>query len=104
MAGGSGECPKKKDKAERSRTYAPANFRCHFEERSFEPRAFGIACERGLTPVQELEAMPRLVWPQEASEALLGHRHPQMQTQVMIFGTPEHPVTQRCRWSRLWGL
>eukprot|EP00964_Phaeocystis_antarctica_P072796 scaffold44590_cov95-Phaeocystis_antarctica.AAC.4 len=64
----------------------------------------GIACGRGLTPVQELEAMPRLAWPQEASEALLGHRHPQMQTQVMIFGTPEHPVTQRCRWSRLWGL
>eukprot|EP00964_Phaeocystis_antarctica_P004153 scaffold2235_cov94-Phaeocystis_antarctica.AAC.2 len=26
-----------------------------------------------------------------------------MQTQVMIFGRPEHPVTQRCRWSRVWG-
>ena len=25
----------------RSRTYAPAKFRCHFEERSFEPRALG---------------------------------------------------------------
>ena len=32
--------------------------------------------------MQELEAMPRLVWPQEASEALSGHRHPQMQTQL----------------------
>ena len=34
------ESPKKKEKAERSRsTYAPAKFRCHFEERaSFEPR------------------------------------------------------------------
>ena len=31
-----------------------------------------IACGRGLPPVQDLEAMPRLVWPQEASEALLG--------------------------------
>ena len=35
MAAGGGECPKKKEKPERSRTYAPANFRCHFEERSF---------------------------------------------------------------------
>eukprot|EP00964_Phaeocystis_antarctica_P049767 scaffold28824_cov101-Phaeocystis_antarctica.AAC.1 len=26
-----------------------------------------------------------------------------MQTRVMIFGRPEHPVTQRCRWSRVWG-
>ena len=65
------ESPKNnQEKAERLRTYAPAKFRCHFEEHSFEPRAFGIACGRGLTPVQELEAVPRLVRPQEASEAL----------------------------------
>ena len=59
MAAGGGECPKKKEKPERSRTYAPANFRCHFEERSFEPRAFGIACGRGLTPVQETDKVKR---------------------------------------------
>ena len=42
--------------------------------------------------IEELEAMPRLVWPQETSEALLGHIHPQMQTQVRIFGAPEHTL------------
>ena len=96
------ESPKKKEKAKRSRTYAPATFRCHFEERSFEPREHSglpVGERRSDACSKELEAMPRLVWPQEASElrGTVGAQTQVMQTQVMI-----SPRKKTCRSARVW--